>query len=304
MSDNRIINQYTMETVLKLIEKLANQNGEKLDMLMMYAEENESNQKDIKRGIDKIDSKLDTILERLQILENDFIELKNENRETEQKITLMTSKLSKIENDVSVEELDDYYSLAQSLYDNWESLEELTRRFIPLAEFLYSKLQKLDNPDYSPVIIELCRAIEYEFLRKVFQKYTLDLINRYNTKNSLYNFLSTERSKSELKNKTDQFAKAITKAFNTKKPEYTLEQMNTILSFTKDASIVSISPLLQDFVTYLNNNTESNKLLNKTYIEKINDIVKDYRNPSAHPGFMSRQKAEKCKEIMPDRLDY
>ena len=39
-------------------------------------------------------------------------------------------------------------------------------------------------------------------------------------------------------------------------------------------------------------------------IKKINDIVNKYRNPSAHPEFMSIDKANECREIMPDRLDY
>ena len=45
-------------------------------------------------------------------------------------------------------------------------------------------------------------------------------------------------------------------------------------------------------------------LLNVQYIKKINDLVEKYRNPSAHPGFMTFEKAQKCKDIMPDRLDY
>ena len=45
-------------------------------------------------------------------------------------------------------------------------------------------------------------------------------------------------------------------------------------------------------------------LLNVQYIRKINDLVEKYRNPAAHPGFMTLDKAKKCKEIMPERLDY
>ena len=142
---------------------------------------------------------------KLDKLSNDYSELKQENRDIEQKIQLMTTKLSKIENDITDEENDDYLSLAQSQYDNWDELEPLTRRFIPLAEFLYSKLQKLDNPDYSPVIIELCRAIENEFLLKIFRKYTLDLIERYPSRDSLNQFLAFDRSNNDLNKKTGLF---------------------------------------------------------------------------------------------------
>ena len=36
----------------------------------------------------------------------------------------------------------------------------------------------------------------------------------------------------------------------------------------------------------------------------INDLVEKYRNPAAHPGYMTLDKAQRCKEIMPERLDY
>lgn len=300
MNSNTVLNQFSMEIMKNMIEMLAKQQGEKLDLLLMYAEENDATQKEIKKDIASIDSKIDTIIEKLTKLETDFSELKNESRSTEEKIMLMSSKLSKVEKDVAEEDLDDYYALAQSSYVNWEELDELTRKFIPLAEYLYSKLQKFDKPDYSPVIIELCRAIENEFLLKIFRKYTLNLISKHKTSSSLNSFLSIDRGSQ----KTSQFAKAVGKAYKTQNPEYTLGQMNTILSFAKDVSVVRTSPLLQDFVEYLNNNTESKDLLDSKYIEKINDIVNKYRNPSAHPEYMSRQKAEKCKEIMPDRIDY
>lgn len=56
--------------------------------------------------------------------------------------------------------------------------DRITRKFIPSEEYLYSKLQKYDKPDYSTVILELCRAIKNEFLLKIFRKYTLDLIEK------------------------------------------------------------------------------------------------------------------------------
>ena len=130
----------------------------------------------------------------------------------------------------------------------------------------------------------------------------MDLISRQGQ--NLSGFLSTDRADSFLINKTGLFVKAITKAARTNKPAYTLGQMNTILSLLKDEQVVIASPLLQDFDVYLNNNTEAVNLLDSAYIQKINDIVNNYRNPSAHPDFMSVQKANECREIMPERIDY
>lgn len=305
-----VVEQYSNEALFLLIKKMSERNDQVLDivqLLMMSAEDGENNQKaiinglsEIKQTTEEINSKMDIVLEKLNSLEREFTDLKKENRDLEQKITLMTAKLSKL--DIQGEELEDYYALSQSLYSNWDELDALTKKFIPLAEYLYSKLQKYDKPDYSPVILELCRAIENEFLLKIFRKYTLDLVGRKGSK--LDSFLATDRASFELKDKTGQFVKAVSKAAKTKKPEYTLGQMNTILSITGDSQIVAKSPLLKDFVDYLKDNTEVNNLLDSKYIKKINDIVNKYRNPSAHPEFMSLEKANECREIMPDRLDY
>lgn len=305
-----VVEQYSNEALFLLIKKMSERNDQVLDivqLLMMSAEDGENNQKailnglsEIKQTTEEINSKMDIVLEKLNGLEREFTDLKKENRDLEQKITLMTAKLSKL--DIQGEELEDYYALSQSLYSNWDELDALTKKFIPLAEYLYSKLQKYDKPDYSPVILELCRAIENEFLLKIFRKYTLDLVGRKGT--NLDSFLATDRASFELKDKTGQFVKAVSKAARTKKPEYTLGQMNTILSITGDSQIVAKSPLLKDFVDYLKDNTEVNNLLDSKYIKKINDIVNKYRNPSAHPEFMSLEKANECREIMPDRLDY
>lgn len=300
-----VVQQYSAETILTMFNKLSEQNGQVVDMLqllMIGADDSLNNQKLMLKGLQEINGKIDVILEKLSKLEIEFTELKNESRNLEEKLKLMTVKLSKIEDNIEAEELEDYYALSQSLYVNWEDLDQLTRRFIPMAEFLYSKLQKYDKPDYSPVILELCRAIENEFLLKIFKKYTQSLIKRQGRNLNL--FLTTDRSTVELKDKTSHFVRAISKAEKTGNSEYTLGQMNTILSIMKDSAIVQMSPLLSDFEEYLQDNTEAHMLLDSEYIKKVNEIVSKYRNPSAHPEFMSIEKANKCREIMPDRLDY
>lgn len=307
-----IARTYSEEALLDLFNKLDERNGQILDivqLLLMSAEDGEKYQKDILAGLsgikqttEDISSKMDIVLDKLTLMEKDFAALKTEQRDLEQKITLMLSKLSKLESSISEEDIEDYRVLAESLYSNWDALDSLTKRFIPLAEYLYSKLQKYERADYSPVILELCRAIENEFLLKIFSKYTMDLIRRQGR--NLSGFFSTDRADPFLTNKTGQFVKAITKASRTNKPEYTLGQMNTILSLLKDNQVVGASPLLQDFEVYLNNNTEAASLLDPAYIQKINDIVNKYRNPSAHPDFMSIQKANECREVMPERIDY
>ena len=301
--------EFSQEMIIKALLSKVNENNDLLNLLIMSADDFNKDIQNIKGGVsaikedtEQINVKLDTVLEKLNSLEAAFNDLKAETREVDQKIILMSGKLDKIEQSMDDEEKEDYYGLCQSLYDNWDELEDLTRRLIPVAEYLFSKLQKYEKPDYSPVILELCRAIENEFLLKIFSKYTQDLIRRKGR--GLDAFLATDKAAYSLKNKTGAFVKAINKAVRTRRPEYTLGQMNTIMSIMNESQTLNDSPLLQDFKEYLDIETVSSDLLNAQYIHKINDLVERYRNPSAHPGYMDIDKAKKCKEIMPDRMDY
>lgn len=315
----QIAQAFSMEMLGQMLIQTEKKQADMLDLLqllMMASDDTEKRDSDIadrlqrltenvdevKSVTDEINHKLDHVLEMLSKLETDFDELKKEYRDIEQKITIMSAKLTRLEQKVDVEDLDDYYALAQSLYESWEELDDLTRKFIPLAEYLFSKLQKYDKPDYSPVILELCRAIENEFLLKIFRKYTLDLIRRYNTQQKLDSFLCTD--KAYLSKDTGVFVKAVTKAARTQKPEYTLGQMNMIMNQLSNTALRSQSPLLQDFNDYLRVHTEFHSLLDRSFIQSIDRIVNDYRNPSAHPEYMTIDKAKRCKEIMPGRLDY
>ena len=190
-----IARSYSDEKLYSLLTNIKDQNGRMLDvlqLLLMSADDSNKQHKDLLSGITEllvghevllsgqkeINSKLDTIIEIIASLRKDFEDFKSEQRDLEEKIKLMIIKLNNIEKSIPDEEIADYRELAKSLYINWDSLDELTRKFIPLAEYLYSKLQKYDMADYSPVILELCRAIENEFLLKIFKKYTMDLIHR------------------------------------------------------------------------------------------------------------------------------
>lgn len=292
------------EMLLKALMNKTNENSDMLQLMASVLGDVEFGINQANTGISEINKKMDAVLERLDTLAASFTDLKNENRELEQKLLLMDSKLTRMEESLSDdEELEDYYGLCQSLYNNWEELDPLTRRLIPVAEYMFSKLQKYDKPDFSPVILELCRALENEFLLKIFDKYTRDVIHRKGR--DLERFFTVDKSTQFLTRKTGQFIQAIRKASKPMaKPEYTLGQMNTILSLTNDDNVVSQSPVLQDFKNYLTSATVASDLLNAQYIRKINELVEKFRNPSAHPGFMTLDKAQQCKDIMPDRIDY
>lgn len=120
---------------------------------------------------------------------------------------------------------------------NWEHLNEMTLNFLSSAEWLFSKLPKDDNTDFSPFIIQYCRAIENEILKKLFEAY-----HHFLKENSIDREQLVQQS---LQNdKTKMFANFVLKD----RLDYTLGNINTIMSFLKDGGkTLSASILLQDF---------------------------------------------------------
>lgn len=257
----------------------------------------------IKRDTEQINTKMDSVLEKLDGLEVSFNELKTGNRDVEEKLAIMSSKLDRLEKTIPEEELEDYTLSCQKNYDKWNDMEELSKHFIQVAEYLFTKMQAYEKLDYSPVIIELCRALENEFLQKIFIKYTAELLKREG--NRLNIFFSHDRASTFINGRTGLFIKIIEKSKNNNEtPTYTLGEMKKIISFMNNPKLVKESPLLQDFNKFLVKNTDQIKLLKKEYLEQIQQLVDNYRNPSAHPNYMNLQSACDCKKEIPKQVNY
>lgn len=249
--------------------------------------------------VGRIENKIDKVLDLI----GDFVFFKNEDRDIEEKVNLMCSKISATEKNIPEEDLETYSSFVQDYYDNWEAFDQATKRCLPFAELLYSMLQRIKSYDYSSVILELCRALENELLQKIFRSYTSNLIFRKKG-NSLDRFLLEDKKNPKLE--TQKFCKAVIRASKSENnvPKYTLGEMNKILSLLNDEDKRSNSPLLSDFFSYLENIINLDMLLDSEYREKINEIINEYRNPSAHTDEMPKERADECKKIMPYCLDY
>ena len=258
------------------------------------------------------------IKETVTVLVEDFRNFKNETRDIEEKIILMTKKLCKVEDSVEKEQLDDYTDVCRSKYDNWDAYDDLTRKFLPVSEILYSQLQKFENPDYSPVVLEMCRGFENELKLKIFSEFIKqyavkhkddldkhlmnDQINKYrNVFTGQDDVVSTITSK--FQKKISSYIKHL------KKREemplvFTLGEMNFILENVNKRPIREKSQLLTDFYSYLEGITNITDFLNLEYQKKISELVEDFRNKAAHPNFVDIKVMEDCRSKFPEDLDY
>ncbi len=259
----------------------------------------------IKNRFDKIDEKLmelgekvDTVIHQLTILNETVQKIKNLPREDEEKLLkinrLIDEKLSVLD---FQKDRNDYIEDVKNWFLYWDFLDEASKEFLPSAEYLYDEISNIGSQDYSPFIIQYCRAIENELLKKLFESFHLELECKY-SEESIKKIIDDELAASD--NKAKEFAKSISK----KDSKYTLGQMNFILGLTKSGGNTLISSkLIQLFRNFILD-YYNEMVLEKEYLSKINRITNEYRNKSAHPYILTLDIAKECQLIVREGLNY
>ena len=182
--------------------------------------------------------------------------------------------------------VDSYIEVVCSWLMRWDLLDKASQSFLPQAELLYDNIVQTGGKDYSPFIIQYCRALENELLTKLFAAYTEDCHTRHT--GDVASFLAID-----LRNdKTGMFAKSVLKG----QVAYTLGQMTFNMSLLKaDGKTLEGSPLLQDFrgfvIRYF-----TERIVDKTYLDQIDRINQDFRTKAAHPYLLDSEVAGRCRD--------
>ena len=259
----------------------------------------------IKNRFDKIDEKLielgekvDTVIQTLNLLTESIQKVKNLPREDEEKLI----KINRLIDDKLYElnfkkDKNDYIEDVKNWFQYWDFLDEASKEFLPSAEYLYDEISNIGSEDYSPFIIQYCRAIENELLKKLFETFHLEIKTIY-SEGELKQLLVDEIEYPD--NKAKEFAKSISKNDS----KYTLGQMNYILGLTKTGgSTLKTSKLIQHFRAFILG-YYNEMVIEKVYLSKINTITTDFRNKSAHPYILTLDIAKECQVIIREGLNY
>jgi DNA modification methylase len=181
--------------------------------------------------------------------------------------------------------VDSYITVVCSWLTGWDLLDKASQSFLPQAELLFENIARTSGQDYSPFILQYCRALENELLTKLFAAFTNDLHERHQDINE---FLAKDLHD----DKTHKFAKSLQK----REIAYTLGGMTFIMGMIKmGGQTLARSVLLQDFrsfaVRYF-----SERIVEKTYLDQINRINEDFRRKAAHPYILNSEVAERCRD--------
>ena len=158
---------------------------------------------------------------------------------------------------------------------------------IATGDFLIQSYKYNPNLDFSPVVIEYCKALECELYTKLFKKIRMHL--RLYSNKSLEDILKEEEKNKKLK--------SVCLFFKGDK-ELTLGEITFILTFINSKSERSKSILLRVMKDFIETKTQNpNLFLSKDgFISRIKEIVDYYRNPAAHVKILNLDDALLCRE--------
>lgn len=238
----------------------------------------------------RIEDKIDIALTALQKLNTEISAIKNNKREDEEKISRMyfeiDNKLKQLTKEQE-KEISYYQNEIKKWLDDWQLLHASSSNFLTSAELIFDHLPEGLDTDYSPFIIQYCRALENEILKKLFEAYHENLLtNNIDRKNLV--------ASDSVNEKTQIFVKFVARD----KRDYTLGNMTAIMSFLKEGgNTLKGSPLLQNFRTFTLTYFED-KVLQKEFLDSINNITANYRNKSAHPYILTLETAKACQKLI------
>ncbi len=159
--------------------------------------------------------------------------------------------------------------------------------FLVSAEYLYDSITMqvgVQDPDYSPFVLQLSRSVESELLLKVFLPFHNFIREQHPNIQHAY---SDDFHIKEMK----QFAEQLVK----NNQHYTLGTMQHLLRQTNQQFEDSL--LAQDFYEFINEKFDL-ELIKKDFLNDISELQKKYRNKSAHVDTLSKDQATNCKYLV------
>lgn len=248
----------------------------------------------VESQLEVMNKKLDDLLSLLKELKTDFEQIQKLPREEEEKLFKLCQKIdAKLDSVYNKERqtIESYIEEIKRWLDLWELLDLQSQKFLPIAEFIFDELSKLEDADYAPFVVQYCRTLENEILKKLFELYHtkgLEGVNR------------NELVKAELDNqKTAKFAQMVMKD----KMTYTLGDMNFIMALLKQGgNTLNESPLLQHFRAFTISYFDE-KIVEVEFLKDVNKLTNDFRNKAAHPYSINVDLAKECQSLLRKSLN-
>jgi SAM-dependent methyltransferase len=248
----------------------------------------------VESQLEVVNKKLDDLFSLLKELKTDFEQIQKLPREDEEKLFKLCQKIDiKLDTFYNKEQqtIEGYIEEIKRWMDLWEMLDLQSQKFLPIAEFIFDELSKLHDADYAPFIVQYCRTLENEILKKLFESYHSIGLAGINRDQLINDDLDNQ--------KTGKFAQMVKR----NKVSYTLGDMNFIMALLKQGgNTLNESPLLQHFRAFTISYFDE-KIIEAEFLKDVNKLTTDFRNKAAHLYPISIDLAKECQSLLRKSLN-
>jgi tetratricopeptide (TPR) repeat protein len=174
---------------------------------------------------------------------------------------------------------------------SWRSFSEQTRSFLATAEQVYTVLtEQEENPDYSLVGMELCKALEVELNRKLVEPFAMYLDGK---KSNFLRINKTGTTKGGPAYYT-YLAKVVDRANYPGVSSLTLGQCHFALKLALEGDYA-----LSEYANFLDDICAASRtIIGRTFSEKLKTVVHKYRNAIAHHSPMNKNEYENLRDLI------
>lgn len=179
-----------------------------------------------------------------------------------------------------------FYNRVRNAIKEAKHLEKQSFDYLISSEYLNDSIIMQMVDDFSPVVLQMSRAVESELQLKIFKPFT--------------NYIRSENPNIST-TYSDDFRNPDMKLFAemllNNRTSYTLGQMHFILKTTGTKEAYENSTLAQDFHDYLIENFDAG-LSKKEFLDDVNELQRKYRNKSAHVNVLTKEQTQDCKFLV------
>ncbi|WP_317897163.1 hypothetical protein [Aurantibacillus circumpalustris] len=248
---------------------------------------------------DKIDEIAVTLNEVLDELKTGFDAIKSSNLDLDSKLASLCDNLDKnLKIKDSVKLLIE--KECKKEIPKWDNLNKDSQLFIITAEWLFAGIRGNDTIDFSPFILQYCRALENELSVNIFTPFHKEIQEDMNT---------VEDEEKKNKNLPDKIRvkladlKSFYKNLKKSQPKFTMGEMKFILSKLKNDGDTYINSSILQRLRIRIFSIFNEKVLSNEFLKVVDEISNNYRNESAHPNVLDQIKANNCKSLVKDNLN-
>lgn len=235
------------------------------------------------RRFDKMCDMKEEIIRKLSEHDEEFKKIKESNIEIEKKLEKLYKIIDEEEKYIYKEDIHVIEASCQLLYfDYWEKLDDISKKYLIMANYLYTLFKKDNIFDFSPSILEFGRSFENELIIKIYNGY-----------------IEWLGEKKKLKDPEQEYS-LIKKAVNNanKYGEYYIPARKMIKYLTHVSDENFKNDYNEELKKYLDfNDIDKYIVSEKMFTDEADIIIAEYRNKSAHAGtVMSDEDVKNCLE--------